>query len=271
MIDSHTRLFCVFGNPVRHSKSPDIHNVNFQHYNMNAVYLAFEIDNISKAIAAMKTLNIKGASVTIPFKESIMKFLDWIHEDAVAIGAVNTVINTDGKLLGYNTDHMAAILPLIPFGIQGKTVCIIGAGGAAQAVAYGIQKENGRLVIINRNKERGERLASKYAADFIPMEEAGRIKSVQADIIINTTSLGMSPHMDVTPFPTANLNHRMIVMDIVYTPLKTKLLYEAQNRGCKIIDGLSMFLHQGAAQFKLWTGETPDIELMRNVIMNGAE
>lgn len=269
MIDSNTSLYCIFGNPVRHSKSPVIHNACFQEYQINAIYLAFEIDKISKGIAAMKTLSIKGASVTIPFKESIMNHLDWIDEDALNIGAVNTIVNKDGKLLGYNTDFKAAIAPLKPIGIKNKRVCIIGAGGAAQAVAYGIHKEKGRLVIINRNKERGESLALKYQADFIPMDDIHKKDDITADIVINTTSIGMYPDINHLAFPSEHLHSQMVIMDIIYNPLETKLLSEAQKKGCTNIDGLSMFMHQGAAQFKLWTGISPDIKLMKQAVTNG--
>ena len=268
-MDSTTQLYGIFGNPVRHSKSPLIHNACFQTHHINAVYLAFKIDDISKGIIAMKTLNIKGASITLPFKESIMDHLDWIDADAAAIGAVNTVLNQDGKLLGFNTDFKAAVAPLKPFGIKGKTVCIIGAGGAAQAVAYGLNKESSKLIIVNRNLKRGASLAQKYQAEFIPMDRVeGKIK-IPADIIINTTSIGMQPGVECLSFPSSLLNSNMIVMDIVYTPLTTKLLSEAEKKGCTTIDGLSMFLHQGAAQFELWTHISPDIKLMRSVISNG--
>lgn len=269
MIDSKTQLYCVFGNPVTHSKSPGIHNACFRAHDMNAVYLAFEIDTISKGIDAMKALNIKGASITIPFKEDIMAYLDHIDTDAVKIGAVNTVVNREGKLFGYNTDYKAAINPLRPFGINNKKVCIIGAGGAAQAVAFGIHKEKGQLVIINRNKDRGQALALKYNADFIPMDEPKKISAITPDIIINTTSIGMTPNIEDSAYPPTMLNDNMMVMDIVYNPLTTKLLYDAKNQGCHTIDGLSMFLHQGAAQFKLWTDTLPDMEMMRQAIMNG--
>ncbi len=269
MINSNTLLYCVFGNPVKHSRSPAIHNVCFQNHHINAVYLAFEINEISKGVTALKTLNIQGASITIPFKESIMDYLDWIDDDAIMIGAVNTVKNKDGKLLGYNTDHQAAIVPLKPFGIKDKKVCLIGAGGAAQAVAYGIHKEKGNLVIINRDIDRGERLALKYDADFIPMSEIDKLGVIKADIIINTTSIGMYPDIENIALPIQYIESNMVVMDIVYNPLKTKLLSEAKKKGCTTIDGLSMFLHQGGTQFKLWTGITPDIKLMRQAIING--
>jgi shikimate dehydrogenase len=274
MMNSYTRLYAVFGKPVRHSKSPAIHNFAFRHHGINAAYLAFEIDDIKKGIEAVKTLNIQGASITIPFKESIMNYLDRIDEEALSIGAVNTLINKEGKLEGYNTDHAAALEPLKPFGIKGKKVCIIGAGGAARAIAFGISKEKGQLLIINRDPNKGEKLAEKYQADFIPLNDSAgdknRLKSIQADILINTTPLGMSPNINETPletpFPAKYLKPGTIVMDIVYTPVKTRLLTEAESQGCTIIDGLSMFLHQGAAQFRLWTEIKPDIELLRNVL-----
>ncbi len=267
MIDSFTQLYAVFGNPVRHSKSPVIHNFAFQYHNVNAVYLAFEPKRISNGIEAIRNLNIKGASITLPFKESIIEYLDWIDEDAKAIGAVNTVINKEGFLQGFNTDYKAAIEPLKPFGIKGKKVCILGAGGAAQALAFGIHKEQGHLVIVNRNKEKGENLAKKYKADFFPLDDKEKIHKIQPDIFINTTPVGMSPNILDLSFSLDHLNHKTIVMDIIYNPLETRLLHGAQSKGCIIIDGLAMFLHQGAQQFKLWTGISPDIELMRNAIL----
>ncbi|MCD4721559.1 MAG: shikimate dehydrogenase [Desulfobacula sp.] len=269
MIDTDTHLYCIFGNPIRHSKSPVIHNACFQQYQINAIYLAFEIDEISKGIAAIRSLNIKGASVTIPFKESIINHLDWIDEDALNIGAVNTVVNQDGKLSGFNTDYKAAIDPLKPFGLANKRICIIGAGGAAQAVAYGIHREKGDLVIINRNKEKGKNLALKYKADFIPMDEVNKMDNINADIIINTTSIGMYPDIENSAFPSTHMHSKMVVMDIIYNPLKTKLLSYALKKGCTTIDGLSMFIHQGAAQFKIWTGISPDIKLMRKALIKG--
>lgn len=269
MINANTDLYCIFGNPVRHSKSPAIHNACFQRHGINSIYLAFEIDDISKGISAMKTLDIKGASVTIPFKQEIMAHLDHIDEDALNMGAVNTVVNQGGKLSGYNTDCQAAIAPLKSYGIRDKKVLILGAGGAAQAIAYGIHQEKGHTVIVNRTEERGKRLASKYNSDFIRMNDTAGLQTIQADIIINTTPVGMSPHVDGVPFPSFLLDSQMMVMDIVYNPLKTRFLLEAETKGCRTIDGLSMFLHQGAAQFRLWTGIRPDTTLMRRTILNG--
>lgn len=268
MINAETDLYAIFGRPVGHSKSPVIHNASFQSFGINAVYLAFETDEIKKGMDAVRSLNIRGASVTIPFKEDVMAYIDEIDPEAEQIGAVNTVHHKDGRLTGYNTDSKAAINPLNPDDIAGKQVCVIGAGGAAHAVAYGIAKQGGNLLIVNRNKDRGRNLASKYNASFIAQDRLVRMDKLDADIVINTTSVGMAPDSDATPLPGHLLNPEMIVMDVVYTPLNTRLLADARATGCKTVDGLSMFIHQGAAQFKIWTGKDPDLEIMRNALLN---
>ncbi len=269
MIDSSTQLYAVLGNPIKHSKSPVIHNALFQAHNINAAYLAFEVDDISKVVSAIKTLNIQGVSVTIPFKEKIMPYLDWIDDDSIAIGAVNTIVTKNGELHGYNTDYKAAISPLKSYGIKGKNICIIGAGGAAQAVAYGVHKEHGNMLIINRNQMRGEKLAAKFGSTFLPLNNVDQINTHDIDILINTTSIGMHPNGDQSPFSIQKLEAHMIVMDIVYNPLETRLLSDAKKMECTIIDGLSMFISQGAAQFELWTSIYPDTQLMRNTITGG--
>lgn len=274
MIDSHTSLYAIFGNPVRHSKSPVMHNACFVRYGLNAVYLAFEIKNITNGLNAVRELNVKGASVTIPFKTDIMDGLDAIDDSALHIGAVNTIVNRDGVLKGYNTDCQAAVLPLRSMGIKGRTVCIIGAGGAARAVAYGIFKEKGRILILNRSRQSGQALANKVNGRFILMDQdektlERKIQAHKIDILINTTSVGMFPEIDGQPFPSSCLHPDMVVMDIVYNPVKTKLLKAAEDKGCKTIDGLSMFIYQGAAQFELWTGIAPDHQFMRKAVMSG--
>ena len=264
MIDAATRLYCVFGNPVRHSKGPLIHNEAFKDKGINAVYLAFEVQDAAKAVQAVRTLDIQGASVTIPFKESIMAHIDWIDPLARAVGAVNTIVNEDGVLKGHNTDCQAAVAPLVPFGISGKTICIVGAGGAGRAVAHGIAAENGDIIITNRTEQKGQALAETVNARFIPANEMAKI---QADVVINTTSIGMIPKADQISFPPEALTSDMVVMDVVYAPLRTRLLDAAEQKGCTTIDGLSMFIAQAAAQFELWTGITPDTDLMRGNIL----
>lgn len=267
MVSASTKLYCVLGNPVTHSKSPLVHNISFTANKIDAVYLAFEPLDIALAIQSIKTFGIKGASITIPFKQTILPYLDWVEPMSREIGAVNTVVNQEGRLLGYNTDSKAAIDPLIPYGIQDKKVCIIGAGGAARAMAHGIADKKGQLIIINRSREKGAALAAGYNAQFIPFDKIDNIAEIAPDVVINTTSLGMHPHEEALAFPAQYLTPGMIVMDLVYTPLETRLLSVAREKGCITIDGLSMFIAQAAAQFELWTHVKPDTNHMRHAVL----
>lgn len=265
MITAATDLYCVLGSPVSHSQSPLVHNISFIKNKINAVYLAFEPPDIETAVLSIRTLGIKGASVTIPFKETIIHYLDEVDPLALKIGAVNTVVNKAGRLVGYNTDCDAAIAPLISHGIQDKTICIIGAGGAGKAVAHGIANQGGQIIITNRSKRKGAALAAEVKGRFICQDQ---MDTIAADVVINTTSCGMHPlQLEDLPFPARNLIPGMVVMDVVYTPLKTKLLSIAREKGCTIIDGLSMFVAQAAAQFELWTGRKPDTQVMRDAVL----
>jgi shikimate dehydrogenase len=263
-ITAATRLFCVLGNPVFHSRSPLVHNQAFADHHIDAVYLAFEPTDIGQAMDAVRQFNIQGVSVTIPFKTEVIPFLDHLDDPASAIGAVNTIVNRNGVLYGYNTDSRAAIAPLKDSNISGKTVLIIGAGGAARAVAFGIHEQNGQLMITNRSESSGRKLAARYAADFYPLDQ---IRHLRPDIIINTTSMGMVPQTDVLSCPADCLTPVTLVMDVVYTPLETQLLSVARQKGCKVVDGLTMFVAQAAAQFELWTGISPDVEKMRHAVL----
>lgn len=264
MITPHTALYGVFGDPVSHSLSPLIHNAAFAHIGYDAAYLAFRIKDIRAAVSAMKALSMKGASITIPHKIPVMEYLDEIDDMARNIGAVNTIINRDGRLSGYNSDWLGAMRALKEkTEICGKSVGIIGAGGAARAIGFGIRKEGGKTVIINRSVNKGESLAKDIGAEFIPLSE---ISTSDCRIIINTTPIGMTPNIDATPIPKEMLHKNMMVMDIVYNPLKTRLLKESEEQGCTIIDGLSMFIYQGAFQSELWTGKPAPVELMREVV-----
>ena len=267
-ITASTRLFCVLGNPVSHSRSPLVHNQAFADHLIDAVYLAFAPTDIQQAMDTVRQFNIGGVSVTIPFKQTVIPFLDQIDDQAAAIGAVNTVVNRDGRLYGYNTDSRAAITPLKESGITGKSVLIIGAGGAARAVAFGIHEHHGQLLITNRSKDRGRALASDFDADFVPMDQ---IRHLRPDIVINTTSMGMAPHTEVLSCPADCLTPATLIMDVVYTPLETRLLGVARQKGCRVVDGLTMFIAQAAAQFELWTGLCPDTEKMRQAVLTRSD
>lgn len=264
-ITADTQLFCVLGNPVSHSKSPVVHNQAFADNAINAVYLAFAPQDIGRAVDAIRQLHIKGASITIPFKQSVMPHLDWIDEQARTIGAVNTIVNQEDRLLGYNTDSQAAILPLAPFGIAQKKILVIGAGGAARAVAFGIHSHKGCLTITNRSEDRGRELALAYGARFVPLD---KLTGPGFDIIINTTAMGMDPNAGVLACPAACLTRDTVVMDVVYSPLHTPLISMAREKGCTVIDGLDMFVAQAAAQFVLWTGISPEMEKMRQSVLD---
>ena len=256
--------YILLGNPVRQSLSPMMHNAAFKEMGIEGNYCAFCVDDLGGALQGMRAMNIRGASVTIPFKVAVMEYLDDIDDDALKIGAVNTIISKSSRLTGCNTDWLGMILTLqeaMP--IKGKTFVIIGAGGTARAAAYGIMKEGGFPVIVNRTPEKGKILSGKLNCPFYPLAEICRIK---ADCLINTTPVGMYPK-DKSPVKASALAGFRYVMDVIYNPLKTKLLADAEKQGCHIFSGLDMFVHQGAQQLRLWTGVEPPRALMKKVIL----
>lgn len=264
MITGETIVYGVIGNPVAHSLSPLMHNQAFSSTGYPGVYVPFQVQDVGAAMDGIRTLNIHGISVTIPHKETILPYLDRIDESASQIGAVNTVLNDKGRLVAYNTDAYGAVLALSEkTSIRNKDVVIIGAGGAARAIGYGILKAGGRLHIVNRSAEKGETIARFLGASFYPMECFGQ---APCDILINTTPVGMHPHVDETPIPQAQLNDRMVVMDIIYNPVKTRLLEAAEKIGARVISGVPMFVYQGAKQFELWTGLDAPVDLMKQVV-----
>jgi shikimate dehydrogenase len=265
MIDAATQVFAVFGNPVSHSLSPVMFNRAFSKTGYNGVYVAFQVRAIGEGISAMRSLGIKGASITIPHKVSILDFLDELDPVAENIGAVNTVINHKGRLKGYNSDCLGAVSALeASTCLEGKKVAIIGAGGAARAIGFGVKSRGSSLTLINRTVSRGEKLAVALDADFIPISELG---SLPFDILIHTTSIGMTPHIRQSPIPDALLTPGLLVMDIVYAPLKTRLLKDAEAAGCRTINGMAMFIHQAAFQFELWTRVPAPLSVMKQSLM----
>lgn len=262
MIDAETEVYGIIGHPVSHSLSPIIQNLAFSHHKINAVYLAFDVTDLASALAGIKGLGIKGISVTIPHKVAIIPFLDKLDELAEKISAVNTVVNKDGLLIGYNTDCLGAMLALKEkANISGKDYVILGAGGAARAVGFGLKKEGATITIMNRTYEKGEALANALGAKCLPWD---KIKEVAAYGLINATPIGMWPKVEETPVLKKYLRNFKVVMDVVYHPLETLLLHEAKELGLPTVDGLSMLIHQGVAQFKLWTGkEAPKEEMLR--------
>ncbi len=257
-------LFAVFGNPVVHSLSPVMHNAAFAATGFNGVYAAIRVKDIRLAVAGIRSLGLRGASITLPHKESVMTCLDYIDPAARRIKAVNTIVNDGGSLKGFNTDWSGALQALQEkTSIAGRQVAVIGAGGAARAVAFGVLSGGGKVTLFNRSKEKGEALAAELGAEFRPLAE---FAAERIEILVNTTPVGMTPQAEESPVSRENLSPRLVVMDIVYNPLKTRLLREAEAAGCAIIDGLSMFVYQGALQFELWTGISAPMDIMRMAV-----
>jgi shikimate dehydrogenase len=264
IIDQHTDLYGVVGFPLSHTLSPIMHNNAFEVMGINAAYLAFETRDIEGCVKGMRSLGIKGMSVTLPYKSSVIPLLDEVDGLAKKIGAVNTIVNKNGHLVGYNTDAIGALKALEEkIELSGKTCLIIGAGGAARAIGF-ILKDNGvKVKIANRSPERGGELALSLACPFIFLDGLGK---PAADLLIHTTPVGMTPHEYQCVVPEHILKKGMVVMDIIYNPLATKLLTMARVRGCLTINGLGMLIHQGAEQFRLWTGINAPISAMNSAV-----
>ncbi|ALV62716.1 Shikimate 5-dehydrogenase I alpha [Thermococcus sp. 2319x1] len=267
MVDAKTRLYGVIGFPTRHSLSPSMHNAAFRALGINAVYLAFEVhpEELGDAIKGFRALSISGLNVTMPHKEAIIRFLDSLSEDSGEIGSVNTVVNRNGKLEGHTTDGIGARRALervIELGE--RRILIIGAGGAGKAIAYELAKDND-VVVLNRTPEKAKVLERfGITGDALNRGNLGKYLK-WAEVLINATPVGMNSWE--TPVPGEMLRKDLVVMDIVYKPLKTRLLTEAELRGCKTVDGLWMLVYQGIESFRLWTGLEPDEGLMRGAAL----
>jgi len=265
-IDGKTELYGIIGNPVRHSMSPAMHNAAFADLGMNRVYVPIEVCDVEQGITGLRALGFRGISVTVPHKEAVIPFLDEIDPVAKKIGAVNTLDfrkHENGQIIvrGFNTDWVGANTALAEkVNLQKSRVLVIGAGGSAKAVGFGLIEAGAEVIIANRTVETGKALADLLGCAFVPLEE---VTSVSADVLINTTSVGMEPDYEGIVVPPSLLSGFSVVMDIVYAPLETRLLREAKAVGCQTIDGLAMLLYQGIAQFELWTKEKAPQDVMR--------
>ena len=263
-ITATTGLCAIIGNPIEHSLSPLIHNAAFKYLSLEYVFLAFKVEHLEEAVKGIRRLNLKGVSVTIPHKVEIMEYLDDVEEVAGKIGAVNTVVNREGRLTGYNTDCGGAIKALEEkMELKDKKTMLLGAGGSARAIAFGLKEKGAEIIILNRTVKKAEMLALELDCQYGGLE---LVETLKPDILVNTTSLGMHPHVDDMPVRKEFLKD-MLVFDIVYNPLKTRLITEAEQNGCETILGLEMFLNQAALQFKLWTEKDAPLELMRKVVL----
>ncbi len=271
------KLFGLLGHPVGHSMSPVFQNDAFANLGLDHYYQAFDVkeEEIQIAVEGLRALGVAGFNVTIPHKIAIMDYLDEIDEEAKIIGAVNTVVNKDGNLVGYNTDgqgYLESLLELTGDKIKQSNVLVIGAGGGARAIVtvlarYGVQK----LSICNRTIEKAQALAKitqgKTEISTMTVREA-ESNLEQFDVIINTTSVGMSPNINEMPISLDNMKAEAVVSDLVYNPKETKLLRVAKEKGATVQNGIGMLVGQGALAFEMWTNKQPDRARMRDIIEN---
>ena len=271
MIDGNTKVYGVLGQPVRHSLSPAMHNAAFSALGLDAVYLPLPVDDIADAVRGIRALGLAGVSVTIPFKESMIPYLDAIDATSRQIGAVNTVKieqTKEGRLLhGSNTDWIGVVRALREVTtLKDKHVVVLGSGGSARAVGFGLLAAGARVALSSRDANKGQELASRLRCLWVPLTMAD---SLRGEILINTTSVGMNSEESlIQPF---TLHHYDIVMDIVYSPLHTRLLRDGTMAGCTIVTGLEMLLFQGVAQFELWTGKKAPVAIMRQALLDALE
>ena len=260
IIDQSTNLYGVVGYPLGHSLSPTMHNSAFAANGLNAVYLAFETNDLDGCIKGIRAFGIRGISVTLPHKSAVIPYLDEVDDLAKKIGAVNTIVNVNGHLVGYNTDALGALRALEEkIQLSGKICILVGAGGAARAIGFILKQKGVKLKVVNRTPERGQELAQFLACPYLAPDD---LAAAGADILIQATSVGMAPGDNTCPVPEHVLREGMLVMDIIYNPIETKLLKIAKSRGCLTINGLGMFIRQGAEQFRLWTGMDPPFSAM---------
>jgi shikimate 5-dehydrogenase len=277
MITGKTNVVGVIGDPVEHSLSPPMHNAAFKHLDMDYVYVPYHVQKgmLNDAIAGAKSLDIKGLNVTIPHKTEVIKYLDSLDKSAELIGAVNTIKFDCGHAKGYNTDGIGAVKAIEEVStVKNKKVIILGAGGAARAISFQILLDGAEsIVIANRTVANAEHLqrdlVEKLNADAKSIDLGKKLEKelLSADILINTTPIGMYPNVDQEPLVKAELMHEdLVVKDCVYNPLQTGLIKEAEKCNAKIVSGLKMLIYQGMEAFRIWTGVTPPVEIFERAL-----
>jgi len=278
-INSKTKIVGLLGYPLGHSFSPNMQNAAFNNKGINNVYVPIEVkpENFATVVKAVSSMNFAGFNITIPFKVEVIKYLDEIDESAERIGAVNTVVIKDGRLVGYNTDGRGFLRSLeegLGYNVEGKNIFVLGSGGASRAICMGLAFNKARKIYIcNRTFEKAVALSKDInkhipgSSIAIPMEYNEMRKNIKnVDAFINTTNVGTFPKVDEMPIDSSLLNEKLVVCDVIYNPKKTKLLLEAEKLGCKTISGLGMLVYQGAEAFELWTGVKAPVELMFDVV-----
>ena len=276
-IKSDKTICGIIGNPLGHTLSPAMHNAAFFELKLDFEYLIFEITDseIKTTFDSLKAKNFRGLNVTHPFKIKVMDYLDELDSLAKEIGAVNVIVNDNGKIIGYNTDSFGAVSALRSNGVDvdfgRKKVLILGAGGAARAVAVPLVKMGNELIIANRTYQRGKELATMLGK--FGVSKAVKIQNIHeeiedVEILINATSVGMKGGPGGSPIPGHLLRDGLTVFDLVYTPKNTQLLTDSKESGARIIYGYEMFIYQGVKSFELWTNESAPVDVMRKVVID---
>lgn len=282
-ITGNTKVTGIIGYPLTYTLSPSIHNSAFEATGLDYRYLPFVVEEkeLGAAIGGIRALNIKGINVTMPHKEAVIEFLDGVSPGARVIGAVNTIHNDNGRLIGYNTDGAGFIKSLREesFEPNGKNAIIIGSGGAAKAVAVSLIEEGAsNITLVARTIDKADALKVHLERNFkeISMKTlsfTGDMADIfqVGDIIVNATPIGMEESGDLLPVPLELIQSKHFIYDLIYTPFETRLLKEARNKGARAVNGLGMLLYQAASAFELWTGTSAPIEDMRKALLIGLE
>jgi len=279
-VSGKTIVCGIIGDPVKHTISPAMHNAAFIYSSLDYIYVPFNVkkEDLGEAIHGFKAMHIRGLNVTIPHKVRVIPLLDEVDSLAEQIGAVNTIVNDNGVLKGYNTDGLGFLQELIQNGVnpKDKNVVIVGAGGASRAISFTLVSKGANLTILNRLLELD--WAVKLAADInkkfhtdiqaLELIENNLSKTIAtADLLVNATSVGMSPYTEYSPLESRFLKPGLLVCDIVYNPLETRLINEAKKAGAKTQDGLGMLIWQGAMAFEYWTGQKAPVDIMREAAL----
>lgn len=275
-VSGTTRVTGVFGCPVGHSQSPAMHNAAFAQMGLDFVYVPFDVhpDNLKAAVTGIRALNMVGVNVTIPHKERVIPFLNWVSDEALQIQSVNTIHLVDGKLRGYSTDGEGLIRALEASGKSpsGSKSVILGAGGSARAAAAALTLHGAEVAVANRTFSRALELAETLAVRPIALDsDDAREAILNADLLVNCTSVGMYPKTDDQPIPGEWLHKNLFVFDTIYNPLETRLLAAAKSAGCRTANGVKMLVFQGAISFKIWTGLDPPAEVMEKAVLAGLQ
>ncbi|HLN46317.1 MAG TPA: shikimate dehydrogenase [Candidatus Sulfotelmatobacter sp.] len=275
-LSGKTHVCAVIGDPIEHSLSPTMHNAAFEHLKLDFAFLSFRVtsDQLENAMRGVRALGIRGLNVTMPHKNAVTEFLDEGDPAVRFLHTANTILNQDGRLRGFNTDGIGAVKALKNNGVDlaGKKVLLLGAGGAAKAIAFYLAREVGEISILNRDAMKARELANvlepcgKIEGDMLTLENVAQ-KLQDADILINATSAGMVPNVHESYVRPEWLTPKLCVMDIVYNPLETKLVHDAKTAGAKVINGIEMLLYQGAASFEIWIRCPAPIQVMREALL----